>query len=490
MATYHIKANRTFTAIRQYAFLFTLTVAIGGLYYPKLGLLVIPVMIGLLLFSFFKGRYWCGNICAHGSLFDFVLLPLSRNTHIPKFFTSSYFVAPFFLMFFYRFAGKFIKVFSAYGSDAFWDKMGLIFVMSYVMVTISGGLAGLVISPRTWCQFCPMGVMQKFSYSLGKLLGVTKLTDEKVSISKHEMCHKCGKCARVCPMQLKPYTNFSENNQLDDANCIRCSTCVQNCPANILALATENTSGIIERLTPLSGYERRARIEAKILNIAPLKDDVIEYTFQFITPEKIAYHPGEFILVRIQEEPEEMFRAYSISSYDHDHTQVSVTIKNVPNGYGTEIIHNRFKEGDPVILEGPMGRELRVDPHAEKVLLIGGGIGITPFLPIVTGLSRNTPDSLRQLKLLYGVNKADEFLYTDEFERLQKENPLFEFIPTVAFDDDWNGRKGFVTDCMQEIPELPKYKIYMCGPKPMIDASVKKLAELGVSQENISYESA
>ena len=38
------------------AFLFTLTVAIGGLFYPKLGLFVIPVMIGLLLFSFFKGR--------------------------------------------------------------------------------------------------------------------------------------------------------------------------------------------------------------------------------------------------------------------------------------------------------------------------------------------------------------------------------------------------------------------------------------------------
>jgi ferredoxin-NADP reductase len=73
-----------------------------------------------------------------------------------------------------------------------------------------------------------------------------------------------------------------------------------------------------------------------------------------------------------------MFRAYSISSYDHDNTRVSVTIKNVPNGYGTEIIYSSFKEGDPVVLEGPMGHELRVDPHAEQVLLIGGGIGITP----------------------------------------------------------------------------------------------------------------
>lgn len=490
MTMYNIKTNRTFTVLRQYAFLFTLTVAIGGLFYPKLGLAVIPVMIGLLLFSFFKGRYWCGNICAHGSLFDFVLLPLSRNAKIPKFFKSPFFVAPFFIFFFYRFAGKFIKVFSTYGSDAFWEKMGLIFVMSYVMVTIAGGVLGLIISPRTWCQFCPMGVMQKLSYSLGKFLGVTKITDEKVSISKQEMCHKCGKCARVCPMQLTPYTNFSENNQLDDLNCLRCSTCVQNCPAGILTLATEQTSDLIGGLAPLTGYEQRTRIEAKILKISHLKDDVIEYTFQFISPKEVVYHPGEFILVRIKEQPDEMFRAYSISSYNHDHTRVSVTIKNVPNGYGTDIIYDSFKEGDAVILEGPMGRELRVEPHAEQVLLIGGGIGITPFLPIVTDLTQNKAHDLRQVKLLYGVNKTDEFLYKDEFEQLEKESSHFEFIPTVAFDDDWKGQKGFVTDYLKDIPALSKYKIYMCGPKPMIDASIKKLAELGVSQDNIRYESA
>jgi NAD(P)H-flavin reductase len=185
-----------------------------------------------------------------------------------------------------------------------------------------------------------------------------------------------------------------------------------------------------------------------------------------------------------------MFRAYSISSSNHDKTRVSITIKKVPNGYGTDIIYTTFKEGDSVILEGPMGRELRVDKHAEQVLLIGGGIGITPFLPIVTDLTQNPSPDLRQVKLLYGVNKTDEFLYKDEFEHLEKESPHFEFIPTVAFDDDWEGRKGFVTDSMKDIPELSKYKIYMCGPKPMIGAAMKTLAELGVSQENIQYESA
>ncbi len=101
MASFNIKTNRTFTLIRKYGFIFTLLVAIGGLWYPKLGLLVIPVMIGLMLYSFFKGRYWCGNICAHGSLFDSLLMPISRNAKIPAFFQIKITIHYFFSVYFH-----------------------------------------------------------------------------------------------------------------------------------------------------------------------------------------------------------------------------------------------------------------------------------------------------------------------------------------------------------------------------------------------------
>ena len=227
MASYYIKTNRAFTLIRKYGFIFTLLVAIGGLWFPKLGLLVIPVMIGLMLAAFFKGRYWCGNICAHGSLFDSLIMPISRNKKIPEFFKSKILGGVFFALFSYKLISKFIKVASIYGSISFFDKIGLIFVSSYLMVTILGGFLAIAFNPRTWCNFCPMGIIQRLSYKLGKIVGVTKITDEKITVAKTEMCHKCGKCARVCPMQLTPYSQFSDKNQFDDDVCIRCSTCVE-----------------------------------------------------------------------------------------------------------------------------------------------------------------------------------------------------------------------------------------------------------------------
>ncbi|WP_418654997.1 4Fe-4S dicluster domain-containing protein [Anoxybacter fermentans] len=62
------------------------------------------------------------------------------------------------------------------------------------------------------------------------------------------MCHICGKCSRVCPMQLTPYLEFSDKNQFDNETCIRCSTCVKNYPTGILSLNNEKTSIQIKKV--------------------------------------------------------------------------------------------------------------------------------------------------------------------------------------------------------------------------------------------------
>lgn len=487
MEKYHIKTNRTFTAIRKYGFIFTLTVAFLGLWFPLLGLLVIPVMIGLMLYSFFKGRYWCGNICAHGSLYDSVLIKFSRNTQIPKLFRSKILGVSFFAFFMFMISRRFIKAAALYGTSMFFEKVGLIFVFSYIMVTIVGGTLSLVFAPRTWCNFCPMGTIQKLSYRFGKKLGVAKVTDEKVTVAHKSMCHQCGKCARVCPMQLQPYQQFSDSNQFDDEACIRCLTCVENCPAKILTLNNEKTAKLIKNSIHLKGYEERQKIKAQILKIKELTDDTREYTFKFIDPQQVAYKPGQFILIKIENEPE-TYRAYSISSTNDDVNKVKVTIKKVKNGYGTSIIFDTFKEGNIVDLEGPIGNELVVDENAKQVLLVGVGIGITPFLPIVHDLVKN--NKVEELKLLYGTRYEIDQIYIEEFNELEKiSKGKFELRRILSRDKKWQGRKGHVTDHFQDI-QLEGYKVYMCGPENAMESSVEKLKSLGVKEEDIYFESA
>ena len=234
----YIKTNRIFTPIRRYGWIFTLVVAIGGLWYPKLGLLVIGIMLSLALMGFFKGRYWCGNYCTHGSLYDLITLPLSANREIPKILRTPWAALLMLSWFILMFGSRLMEVFKLYGSASFIDQLGYTFVITYLVVTIIGSLLAVFISPRTWCYICPMGTMQLGVYKLSKLLGVTDKHDEKILLTNQAACKKCGKCAKVCPMQLAPYNEVEgATNQLDNQACIRCSTCVNNCPAAILQLS-------------------------------------------------------------------------------------------------------------------------------------------------------------------------------------------------------------------------------------------------------------
>jgi len=481
---FFIKTKRTFSPVRQYAWLFTLLVAFGGLWVPKLGLLVFGVIFLLTFMSLFKGRYWCGTYCAHGSLFDQLLLPFSRNHKIPRLLKSNYTRAAVFGWFMYNLGSKFFRVSRLWGTLPFWDRLGFVFVGSYLMVTILGGVLGLAFTPRSWCQFCPMGTMQVLMYKLGKPLGLTKKRDHKVTINSLHKCHKCAKCARVCPMQLLPYTEFSGKNQFDNEICIRCLTCIENCPAKILTLSTADEAEQLSQRVDLAGYDARTKIQAKITGVHELTEDIREFTFEFINPHRVEYHSGQFFLVKFQDNPE-MFRAYSVSGLGADR-EVRLTIKRVPQGYATSVIFDTFVTGTHVVLEGPMGQELFVKPGVEKALLVAGGIGITPFVPIAHELAK----AGKTVKLVYGVNSVRELIFDDTLRALAAEATHFDYAKVIANPDEgYTGVKGSVTDVIKTM-DLVGYTVYICGSKPMVAAVKKLLESRGITADKIHAESA
>lgn len=232
-------AKGIYKTIKKWAWLFILLVAVGGLWEPKLGLLMLPIMMTLMVMGLLKGKFWCGNFCPHGSLFDHVLMPVSFKRKIPTFFQSKIVQGIAFAWFTYMLGIRMAKVFGIFGTVSFTDKLGYIFVMNYLVVTVVGTFLAVFISPRTWCSVCPMGTMQLLMYKLGTAVGLNQKTDQKIVMHTDKKCYECGKCAKACPMQLSPYTGLSEKNTFENEYCIRCSACVDSCPAKVLALRKE-----------------------------------------------------------------------------------------------------------------------------------------------------------------------------------------------------------------------------------------------------------
>jgi NAD(P)H-flavin reductase/ferredoxin len=485
---FFIKTNRTFSAIRKSAWIITLLVAIGGQYYHPLGLLVPFIMAALIAMSFTKGRYWCGNYCPHGSIFDFLLLPLSRNKKIPALFTSKITIVLFFLFFMTRLTSRFIMVFQNAGSISVYDRVGMIFSSTYLMVLIAGGLLAVLVSPRTWCQFCPMGSIQALSYKLGKALGIATKKDEKITVEHARLCHSCGKCARVCPMQLTPFKEFSEdNNQFNDERCIKCRSCIENCPASILQLATAQKSQIVQQEADLDGFEESAHYKGAIKEVRDLKEDVKEYIIKLIEPEKMNLTSGQFILIKIDDL---LSRAYTISSVNKNGTEIGITVKKLEDGYGTNKLFGNFKQGDTVEIKGPMGKALRIDHKKKKLLFVANGIGITPFAAAAQNLLeyRDNYNFTGEITLLYGVRYQKDLIYDDLFTRLSRKYSNFHYYKTLSREDSSVARKGYVTNILREINIDKDTTAYICGTKAMADDVKNILIEKGIPQEAISYE--
>jgi len=198
--------------ITPYLGINVLIVSIGGIFYPKLGYFLLLVFASLMVIAPFRGRWFCGNLCPRGSFVDFWLAPLSRKLKIPPRFRSMWLRVPIFV------ALMGFMIFRIMQTEGMVDRIGMVFVTLCIITTSIAILFGVVIAPRTWCSFCPMGTLQR---AMGG-----KRYQLKVDAQK---CIDCGICQKVCPMQLPA------NEILDKPDCIKCGRCVEACPKHALS---------------------------------------------------------------------------------------------------------------------------------------------------------------------------------------------------------------------------------------------------------------
>ena len=130
-------------------------IIIGGLFNPILGYLVLAMMIFLLILSFFKGRYWCWNLCPRGAFLDIVLSKFSAKRSFPKIFTKQWFRWLVFVLF------VSFLVFRIVNTGGNFIAIGSVFVVMCLVTTIISIILGIPARHRSWCTICPMGTLQE-----------------------------------------------------------------------------------------------------------------------------------------------------------------------------------------------------------------------------------------------------------------------------------------------------------------------------------------
>lgn len=200
-----------------------------GYFYPVIGFLALVCMIAPVTVSVWRGRWWCGNACPRGSLYDRILSRYSPHRPIPKF-VRTFGFRLFMVLFIFTMFGT--QMYFAWGD---WNAMEKVFWNIILITTVVGVILSFVYAPRTWCSFCPMGTLSSWVAPRGE-----KLPTGYKSIHVAARCQmKCKSCARVCPMQLTPYDSRGREEGYLHPDCIKCGKCVVACPINVMEMAAK-----------------------------------------------------------------------------------------------------------------------------------------------------------------------------------------------------------------------------------------------------------
>lgn len=167
--------------------------------------------------------------------------------------------------------------------------------------------------------------------------------------------------------------------------------------------------------------------------------------------------------------------------------------QDCPPGVGSSYVFN-LKPGDEVSAVGPFG-DFHIKPTQKEMVYIGGGAGMAPLRAHLSHLFE-TEGTRRRVSFWYGARSRQELYYGDFFTGLAERHPNFSFHQALSSplpEDDWDGLTGFIHEVVQaqhlaDHPNPDAVEYYLCGPPMMIRACVKMLGELGVKDENISFD--
>lgn len=177
--------------------------------------------------------------------------------------------------------------------------------------------------------------------------------------------------------------------------------------------------------------------------------------------------PGQFAEIRIDNCPSTFLRRpISINFVDRDNNELWLLVQTV--GEGTRHL-STLQPGDTLNVLFPLGNGFPdVQQPGERVLLVGGGVGIAPLLEYGKQLKENGAVPT----FLLGARKDCDLLELDLFRRYGD-----VFLTT---EDGSLGEKGFVTQ--HSIWKNSTFdRIAVCGPKPMMVAVARQSKTAGIN---------
>jgi len=227
--------------------------------------------------------------------------------------------------------------------------------------------------------------------------------------------------------------------------------------------------------------------DAQIAAITPATPS-IQVLRLAIPDASFRFLPGQWVDLSIEVDGVTHTSGYSIITSPIHQGEIELAIKASARHPVARWVHERARVGDRVRVSQGQGPFVYLPEMSDNVVLIGGGVGVTPLLSIF----RHVRDAalLTRVHLLYSVSDSREILFRDELDTAARTHDNLHVSITVTQPDArWNGLTGRVDPVKLHALDVPDDTLYyLCGPKGMVEDMSTLLHDLGVPMNRIIFE--
>ena len=216
------------------------------------------------------------------------------------------------------------------------------------------------------------------------------------------------------------------------------------------------------------------------------------------------FNPGQYLTfgLDIPDQKKQVIRCYSLSDSPNHPEYYRCSIKRVPPprdqpevppGLSSNFFHDSILEGDIINIKAPGGHFFLDTTKQTPVVLIGGGIGLTPVLSMLNYIVES--GSKRETWFFYGVRNSKEAVMAEHLSQIGKEyeNVKMCICFSSPGEEDKEGEnytyaERVSVELFKRVLPSNNYDFYMCGPPPMMNTVVPDLEKWGVPNKHIHFE--
>jgi len=220
--------------------------------------------------------------------------------------------------------------------------------------------------------------------------------------------------------------------------------------------------------------------------------DVKTFCFMAQSPVMFFFKPGQFITLELEINGEQVMRSYTISSSPSVPYSFSITVKKDPRGLGSSWLHDNLDEGGEIAVHGPVGNFNCIDYAADKILMLSGGVGVTPLMSMARWYFDTSGDV--DIVFVHSARAPKDIIFHRELEHMDSRIPNFNpSIICEGYDigETWSGYTGYLNDAMLNLisPDFMDREIFCCGPANYMNAVKEILMRSGYPMDRYHEES-